>query len=132
MEYAFNGLPNDSGAYHQTMDYDGHINQDPRKYTGIHQVADHSRFGFHYWPQSGSERYESENYQSSATLGGAGYRSPLRHGRFMREMNSRNGLYSPLEQSGRRGGPENYHTSLPGFGALETPTFKPGNTKSPW
>ncbi|KAH8292779.1 hypothetical protein KR054_005595, partial [Drosophila jambulina] len=61
---------------------------------------------------------QSSNQSGSAAFGGPGYRSPLRYGKLLREMNSRNGLYSPMEQQ-RGGGQGDYYNSLPGLGGAE-------------
>ncbi|KAH8314730.1 hypothetical protein KR059_001644 [Drosophila kikkawai] len=45
-----------------------------------------------YNQQQGGQ--ESSNQNGAAALGGPGYRSPLRYSKLLREMNSRNGLYS--------------------------------------
>ncbi|EDW12506.1 hypothetical protein AWZ03_007641 [Drosophila navojoa] len=54
----------------------------------------------------------------SASFGGPGYRSPLRYSKVLREMNSRNGLYSPTDQRSGRGNGD-YYNSLPGIGGPE-------------
>ncbi|KAH8327878.1 hypothetical protein KR067_001321, partial [Drosophila pandora] len=67
---------------------------------------------------------ESRNMQSgAAALGGPGYRSPLRYQKIMREMNSRNGLYSPMDQQ-RGGGQGDYYSSLPGIGGAEGQIYR--------
>ncbi|EDW03520.1 uncharacterized protein LOC6561953 [Drosophila grimshawi] len=79
-------------------------------------------------PQSygggGMQSYDdSRNCQSgSASFGGPGYRSPLRYTKVMREMNSRNGLYSPMDQRSGRGNGD-YYSSLPGIGGADAQMY---------
>ncbi|XP_017050450.1 uncharacterized protein LOC108094394 [Drosophila ficusphila] len=77
-----------------------------------------------YGQEQGGFGQESRSYQSgSAALGGPGYRSPLRYSKILREMNSRNGLYSPMEQQ-RGGGQGDYYNTLPGLGGHEGQTYQ--------
>ncbi|EDW80357.1 uncharacterized protein Dwil_GK18700 [Drosophila willistoni] len=76
--------------------------------------ADQSGYGNGLQPQD-----ESRNCQNgSAAFGGPGYRSPLRYSKALKEMNSRNGLYSPMDQQRVSGGRGDYYT-LPGLGGNE-------------
>ncbi|KAH8410299.1 hypothetical protein KR009_010780, partial [Drosophila setifemur] len=82
--------------------------------------------------QQGAFGQESRDVQSgSAALGGPGYRSPLRYTKILREMNSRNGLYSPMELQrggqggqGGQGGRGDYYNSLPGIGGAESQMYQ--------
>ncbi|KAH8298323.1 hypothetical protein KR018_005022, partial [Drosophila ironensis] len=77
--------------------------------------------------QGGGYGQESRGMQSgAAALGGPGYRSPLRYSKILREMNSRNGLYSPMEQQ-RGGGQGDYYNSLPGIGGAEGQMYQTRN-----
>ncbi|XP_017032585.1 uncharacterized protein [Drosophila kikkawai] len=69
-----------------------------------------------YNQQQGGQ--ESSNQNGAAALGGPGYRSPLRYSKLLREMNSRNGLYSPMDQQ-RAGAHGDFYNSLPGIGGAE-------------
>ncbi|SPP89546.1 uncharacterized protein LOC117591063 [Drosophila guanche] len=65
---------------------------------------------------------ESRGQAGTAAFGGPGYRSPLRYNKMLKEMNSRNGLYSPAEQQrvGQGSGHGDYgYNSLPGVGDAE-------------
>ncbi|KAH8244688.1 hypothetical protein KR032_004735, partial [Drosophila birchii] len=83
-----------------------------------------------YSQQQGGYGQESSNQSGAAAYGGPGYRSPLRYGKLLREMNSRNGLYSPMDQQ-RGGGQGDYYNSLPGLGGAEGQMYQPrGNGNS--
>ncbi|EDW37179.1 GL26111 [Drosophila persimilis] len=79
--------------------------------------------GQEYVQSNGYGQEESRGQPGSAAFGGPGYRSPLRYNKMLKEMNSRNGLYSPMEQQrgGQSSGQGDYgYNSLPGLGGNES------------
>ncbi|EDV54349.1 uncharacterized protein LOC6548585 isoform X2 [Drosophila erecta] len=77
--------------YGNSMQYDGY-NQGGE---GFEMFYNPTSNGNGYSQQQSNCGQGSTNFNGgSASLGGPGYRSPLRYTKMLREMNSRNGLYS--------------------------------------
>ncbi|XP_017849811.2 heterogeneous nuclear ribonucleoprotein A2 homolog 1 [Drosophila busckii] len=104
----------------QDMGMGGGMGQD---YGGQSSYGGQSGYG------GGGMYDDSRNCQSgSAAFGGPGYRSPLRYNKVMKEMNSRNGLYSPEQRAGRGNG--DYYNSLPGIGGHEGAMYQSRNNNN--
>ncbi|EDX05779.1 uncharacterized protein LOC6733117 isoform X2 [Drosophila simulans] len=77
--------------YGNGMQYDGYSQGGE----GFEMLYNQTSSGQGYSQQQSDCGQGSSNFNGgSASLGGPGYRSPLRYTKMLREMNSRNGLYS--------------------------------------
>ncbi|XP_033166069.1 uncharacterized protein LOC117144799 isoform X1 [Drosophila mauritiana] len=114
--------------YGNGMQYDGYSQGGE----GFEMLYNQSSSGQGYSQQQSNCGQGSSNFNGgSASLGGPGYRSPLRYTKMLREMNSRNGLYSPMEQQ-RSSGQGDYYNTLPGLGGPEGQAYHSRGNGNPY